>query len=82
MSVTENLIQQYTDIDAVIACNDESALGAVQALTAANMNDVLVCGFDGSVDATNAVKEGTMFATYNTDHMVRDLLHVPMRLSI
>lgn len=67
MSVTENLIQQYTDIDAVIACNDESALGAVQALTAANMNDVLVCGFDGSVDATNAVKEGTMFATYNTD---------------
>ena len=44
MSVTENLIQQYTDIDAVIACNDESALGAVQALTAANMNDVLVCG--------------------------------------
>ena len=67
MSVTENLIQQYTDVDAVIACNDESALGAVQALTAANMNDVLVCGFDGSVDATNAVKEGTMFATYNTD---------------
>ena len=67
MSVTENLIQQYTDIDAVIACNDESALGAVQALTAANMSDVLVCGFDGSVDATNAVKEGTMFATYNTD---------------
>ena len=40
---------------------------SVQALTAANMNDVLVCGFDGSVDATNAVKEGTMFATYNTD---------------
>ena len=82
MSVTENLIQQYTDIDAVIACNDESALGAVQALTAANMSDVLVCGFDGSVDATNAVKEEPCSLPITRIHMVQDLLHVPMQLSI
>ena len=31
------------------------------------MTDVLVAGFDGSVDATNAVESGEMFATYNTD---------------
>ena len=67
MSVTENLIQKYTDVQGVIGCNDESALGAVQALKAAGMNDVLVAGFDGSVDATNAVESGEMFATYNTD---------------
>lgn len=67
MSVTENLIQKHTDIQGVIGCNDESALGAVQALKAAGMTDVLVAGFDGSVDATNAVKSGEMFATYNTD---------------
>ncbi len=67
MSVTENLIQKYTDVDAIIGCNDESALGAVQALKAAGMDDVLVCGFDGSVDATNAVKNGEMYCTYNTD---------------
>jgi ABC-type sugar transport system substrate-binding protein len=67
MSVTENLIQKYTDVDGIIGCNDESALGAVQALKAAGMTDVLVCGFDGSVDATNAVANGEMYASYNTD---------------
>ena len=67
MSVTENLIQKHTDVQGVIGCNDESALGAVQALKAAGMTDVLVAGFDGSVDATNAVASGEMFATYNTD---------------
>lgn len=67
MSVTENLIQKHTDIQGVIGCNDESALGAVQALKAAGMKEVLVAGFDGSVDATNAVESGDMFATYNTD---------------
>jgi len=67
MSVTENLIQKYTDVQGVIGCNDESALGAVQALKAAGMNDVLVAGFDGSVDATNSVESGDMFITYNTD---------------
>ncbi|MCI8639407.1 MAG: sugar ABC transporter substrate-binding protein [Coprococcus sp.] len=67
MSVTENLIQKHTDIQGLIGCNDESALGGMQALKAANMNDVLVAGFDGSVDATSAVESGEMFATYNTD---------------
>lgn len=68
MSVTENLIQKHTDIQGVIGANDESALGAVQALKAAGMlENVLVAGFDGSVDATAAVKAGEMFASYNTD---------------
>ena len=67
MSVTENLLQKYTDVDAIIGANDESALGAVQALKAAGIEGVLVGGFDGSVDASNAVKSGDMFETYNTD---------------
>ena len=67
MSVTENLLQKYTDVQGIIGCNDESALGGLQALKAAGMTDVLVAGFDGSVDATNAVESGEMFATYNTD---------------
>ena len=67
MSVTENLLQKYTDIQGIIGCNDESALGAIQAVKAAGMQDVLVSGFDGSVDAANAIKAGEMFETYNTD---------------
>ena len=67
MQVTENLIQKHTDIQAIIGMNDESALGAVQALKAAGMDDVLVAGFDGSTDATAAVESGDLFMTYNTD---------------
>lgn len=67
MQVTENLIQKYTDINAIIGMNDESALGAIQALKAAGMTGVLVAGFDGSADATSAVESGDMYVTYNTD---------------
>lgn len=67
MQVTENLIQKYTDVNAIIGMNDESALGAVQALKAAGMTGVLVAGFDGSADATSAIESGDMFVTYNTD---------------
>lgn len=67
MSVTENLLQKYTDVQGIIGMNDESALGAIQALKAAGKTDVLVAGFDGSTDATSAVESGEMFATYNTD---------------
>lgn len=67
MSVTENLIQKHKDINIVIGANDESALGAIQALKAAGMNDVLVGGFDGSVDAATAIQSGEMTLSYNTD---------------
>ncbi len=67
MQVTENLIQKYTDVNAIIGMNDESALGAVQALKAAGMTDVIVGGFDGSADATAAVEAGDLYVTYNTD---------------
>lgn len=67
MQVTENLIQKHTDVNAIIGMNDESALGAIQALKAAGMDNVLVAGFDGSADATSAVEAGDMYVTYNTD---------------
>lgn len=67
MSVTENLIQKYHDVNAIIGANDESSLGALQALKAAGLNDVVVAGFDGSIDASDAIKNGEMLASYNTD---------------
>jgi ribose transport system substrate-binding protein len=60
----ENLLQAYPEIDAVIACNDEMALGAVEALDAAGrLGDTMVFGFDGNNDALKAVSEDRMVAT-------------------
>lgn len=67
MNVTENLIQKYKDVNAIIAANDESAIGAYQAVKAAGMEGVIIAGFDGNQDGSAAIKNGELFASYNTD---------------
>lgn len=62
MSVMENMLQGNGDIQAVFAANDEMALGAVEAVTGAK-KDVLVVGFDATDDAMEAIREGRMGAT-------------------
>ena len=63
LSVMENIIQSKGDIDAVFAQNDEMALGALKALQDANMDNVLVVGFDATDDAVASVNKGEMSAT-------------------
>lgn len=63
LSVMENIIQSKGEINAVFAQNDEMALGALKALQDANMNDVLVVGFDATDDAIESVKQGNLAAT-------------------
>ncbi|MBQ2923642.1 MAG: substrate-binding domain-containing protein [Lachnospiraceae bacterium] len=62
MSVMENILQANGDIKAVFAANDEMALGAVEAVSGAGKNVVIV-GFDATDDAIAAIKEGRMAAT-------------------
>lgn len=65
--VMESLIQAHGKaITAVYTHNDEMALGAIQALKAANMNpgkDVLVVSVDGQKSALEAIIRGEMNAT-------------------
>lgn len=63
LSVMENIIQSKGNIDAVFAQNDEMALGALKALQDANLDDVLVVGFDATDDAVASVQKGDMAAT-------------------
>ncbi|WP_341359152.1 D-ribose ABC transporter substrate-binding protein [Georgenia sp. M64] len=60
----ETLLQQHPDVAGVIAGNDTMALGAVAAVDAAGLTgEVVVAGFDGSPDAVQAIKDGTLLAT-------------------
>ncbi|SCW43630.1 inositol transport system substrate-binding protein [Paenibacillus tianmuensis] len=64
MTIMENWIQTHgKDMKAVIAQNDEMAIGALNALEARGMKDVPVVGVDGVKDALQAVKDGKMLAT-------------------
>jgi erythritol transport system substrate-binding protein len=61
--IMETLIQAHPDIKGVICGNDTMAMGASAALKAAGMDHVIVCGFDGSPDVIQAIKDGDIYAT-------------------
>lgn len=63
LSITEDWIQTFSEFDAIISCNDRSALGAIEALQGAGITDCMVIGLDGLDDAFQAIKDGTMAAT-------------------
>ncbi|EXI61278.1 D-ribose transporter subunit RbsB [Mannheimia granulomatis] len=62
LNVTENLLASKGDVQAIFAQNDEMALGALRAVSAANKK-VLIVGFDGTDDGVKAVEGGKLAAT-------------------
>lgn len=61
MKVTEDWIQTFPHFDAVVAANDQMALGAIQALKSADrLKGVMVSGVDGTPDALKAIQNGEM----------------------
>ena len=62
-SVTESIILKNPNIKAIFASNDNMGLGAIQALKDADMNDVVVVGFDATPDAATSILKGEMTAT-------------------
>ncbi len=68
MQVTENLLQKHKSVSAIIGCNDEMAIGAIQAIKAAGLEGkVTVGGFDGNQDGSSAIYDGSLYISYNTD---------------
>lgn len=69
-SLVENWIQAFDDIDAIVAHNDEMALGAIQAIEGAGLTpgeDIIVTGIDAIEDGCTAVKEGKQLSTVYQD---------------
>jgi len=63
-SVFQNMLQAHPGLDAVFACNDMMALGAVEAIAAAGRTGrIRVFGFDAVDDARAAIEAGTMVAS-------------------
>ncbi len=62
LQVTENLLQAHPTIDGVMAANDAMALGAIEALDAANRK-ALVIGLNGTKEGIDAIKAGKLLAS-------------------
>ena len=67
MQTMENLIQQFSNIDGVIAAADASALGAIEAISAADRKNVSVVSINGVPEAVEAVKAGSLLAIAEFD---------------
>jgi ribose transport system substrate-binding protein len=64
LAATEDIITQHPDLAGLFGSNDEMALGAVEALRAADLlEQVTVVGYDANPDAREAVLAGDMEAT-------------------
>lgn len=60
-NVFQNILQTYSDVQALFACNDMMALGAIEAISAADKTgQIVVVGFDAVTDGRTAIKEGRM----------------------
>ena len=64
LTLVENWIQSGKEFDAIVAHNDEEALGAYKALEAAGLQDKIpVVGIDAIPDAVQSVKDGGLACT-------------------
>jgi len=61
----ENFLQSKRPFDAVYAHNDEMAIGAYQAMKAANTPKKIIVGIDGcQLEMVNYIKDGVIDATF------------------
>lgn len=62
-SICKDILQKKPDLAFVFACNDNMALGALEAVRESGRKNIGVMGYDGISAALNAVEEGAMAAT-------------------
>jgi ribose transport system substrate-binding protein len=70
VQVIENLMQRFPAIDAVVAANDDMAVGIVEAMQAAGRGNTIVSGVDVISDAAGLIKDGRLFAS--ADYSLHD----------
>lgn len=73
LQVMENLMQSHSQIDGVLAANDPMAVGALEALEAANRK-ALVVGINGSKEAVELIKSGKLLASGDFNGFIQGCL--------
>lgn len=64
VTITSGILVQHPEVAAILAANDNMALGAVAALTQAGMIDkIQVVGFDNISAIQNLIRDGSVLAT-------------------
>ncbi len=56
-----DILQAHRDLKGVFGVNDDSALGALTAVRAANASGIAIVGYDATPEARAAIKNGQMY---------------------
>lgn len=59
MKVMEDMLQTHKDLAGVFGINDDSALGALTAVNAADRKQIAIIGYDATPEAREAIGDGT-----------------------
>lgn len=76
-NITETLLQQYPELAGIYCNNDTMAMGALEAIVAAN-SDCVVVGTDGTSEAIESIKNGELDATVDFSPSVMGAIGVEM----
>jgi ribose transport system substrate-binding protein len=83
MKVTENLLQRFPKIDAVLSANDWMSLGALEAIDAAGRSgSIKVYSCDCTKEAMEAIKEGRLASTMDMDYRVQGRLSMEAAIKV
>lgn len=66
-TVMEDFLTKYDDIDGVWAMDDNTAIGAINAIKAANRTGIAVVGINGQAEAFDYIKSGDLYGTVLQD---------------
>ncbi len=67
-ALMEDFLNKYSNIDLVISNNDDMGLGAIDAIGRANnITGIKVVGIDGTKEALEAINEGKLLGTIESD---------------
>ena len=72
MQVTSDILQAHVDLDAIFGINDDSALGALDAVRQFKRTNVIIVGYDATPPAVDAITNGT--------ELKADVIQYPKRI--
>jgi inositol transport system substrate-binding protein len=67
MSITEDWLQRFPELNVIASQNDDMAMGALQAVEASGKKGIIIVGVDAIPDALQAVKDGKLACTVFQD---------------
>ena len=77
--ITETLLQQYPDLGGIYCNNDTMAMGALEAVIAAD-SDCVIVGTDGTSEAVESIKAGELDATVDFFPNIMSQIAVEMQV--